>query len=526
VSEIIFEALSGATATAELRSAMPPLACLLTDAVNPLVSALLPLDGVFGQFQRLDSTAPALDSFFSDQPNTLRSAMGPFTTYMRGLEILPDIGVLLSSLYFGSAFTTYSEDYTDLHSSTPALTCLLSDATNLLVSQAQPFSQFFSDVPPPAPDVMFLLFEGQGWLTMTVGFQRALLQDTVALTAVPLEQMINTLVERLALSATPLTTLHAVSLLREAVEFVDQLGVIWKLLLQDAVKVGGVPAPSLVAIERVLDSLQLVAGPGSTIEVRNLVAQTLALNDAMAVVAKEQIGDTVAFAEVFTTAMAARSRLLDQILMVAVPSGSARILAVIDETIAIGDTPATTLEALSRLQETVGFNVTLTIGDETYVAWVVNTETRAAWEYANYPFNSFCEFDGRCYGAAADGIYTLGGETDAGTDIKARFRLGLSTLGIAKEKRIPAIYWGVRTNGDVIIKMIVTDETGEKFEHWYRLTARGAAGTREARTQIGRGLESVYWDMEVENVDGADFEFDNIQMLPMILDRRVRGRDE
>ena len=368
-------------------------------------------------------------------------------------------------------------------------------------------------------------FQPPGYMAMTVSaaHPHSRLSEYLRVRGRPVLRVIKTLVERLALSTRPTTALQAISHLRDAVDFIDQIGVVWKLLLQDAVQVAGAPAPSLVAMERVHEILRLVAGPGSALQVRRLVAEALALNDALAVVAKEQIGETAAFAAAFSSALQARMTLLDQLLVNDVAAGAARVHAMIDESIVLGDTPSSVLEALNRLHGTIGFSLTVRIGDDTYLAWVVNTETRAAWTYENYPFNSFCEFEGRYYGAAADGIYTLDGADDAGEDIKARFRLGLNNLGTGKMKRVPSLYLGYRSDGTLVLKVISTSPGGEKEENWYRLTPQHAGATREGRIKIGRGIKSVYFDFEVANVNGADFDVDALELFPMILDRRIGG---
>lgn len=369
------------------------------------------------------------------------------------------------------------------------------------------------------------IYQNPGYLWMPAGNPRTRITEHLALSGTPLAFAIHRLLERIALADAPRSFLEGLSVITEAVEFVDRLAAVWKMLLAETVAFEGVPSPSTLAMQRMVETLALVAGPGTSLEARNLVAETLALNDVLAVIAKEQIGDTAAFGEALSTALRARMRLLDELLVDAVPAATARVLGVLEESVALDGSPTSTLEALNRLQETIGFSISLRIGDDLYLAWVVNTETRAASTYVGYPFNSFCEFEGRYYGAAEDGIYHLDGDDDAGDDIHARIRLGMSNLGIAREKRIPALYLAYRADGRLVLKAVVTDIDGSREEWWYGLTPRGAGDVREGRIQLGRGLKAVMWDFEIANLDGADFELADLKFLPMILDRRVKGRD-
>src|SRR5574337_1244667 len=70
---------------------------------------------------------------------------------------------------------------------------------------------------------------------------------------------------------------------------------------------------------------------------------------------------------------------------------------------------------------TDGFYATLTVatGADEYTAWVMTTQTKAVRRYRDFPFNSFAVLDGELWGAAADGIYRMGGTTDAGAAIAA-----------------------------------------------------------------------------------------------------------
>lgn len=375
------------------------------------------------------------------------------------------------------------------------------------------------------PGAAINIFQNPGYLWMPAGNPRTVITERIALTGTPLDRAIHRLVERLTVTGTPGSVLEGLSAIHEHVEFIDRIAVVWKMLLADTVGIGDAATPSATAMHRLVEALSLVAGPGSSIEARNLVAETLALNDAIAVTAKEQLGDTAEFGEALRSALRARMRLLDELLVADVAAGSARVLGVLEETLHLDGTPATMLAALNRLQETIGFSVTLRIGDDTYVAWVVNTETRAAWKYDNFPFNSFCEFEGRYYGAAADGVYRLEGDDDQGEDIRARIRLGMSNFGISKEKRIPSLYLAYAADGRMVLKAVVTEIDGSRTEWWYGLTPRGAGGVREGRIQLGRGLKAAFWDFEISNLDGADFELAGLEFLPMVLDRKVRGRD-
>jgi hypothetical protein len=69
---------------------------------------------------------------------------------------------------------------------------------------------------------------------------------------------------------------------------------------------------------------------------------------------------------------------------------------------------------------------------------------------------------------------------------------------------------------------VVISPNGSKEEHWYRLEQRPTEALRENRVPVGRGLKSVYWQYELHNIDGADFQIETVRMWPMGLSRKVR----
>ena len=380
------------------------------------------------------------------------------------------------------------------------------------------------DVTPPGA-ILFLL-QSPGIMQMTSGYSKETIGETIAFTDTPTQRLVNQIIESIRLTDTPMSFLSAIEQIVEKLDVVDQIAVIWRMIIAESLALTGVAAPSWIAVERIFETLRLIGGPSTTVHLFSLIVETLGLQDALAVIAREHISESTAFTETVTSHLDANVHLVENMLLTAVPTGFARISAIINETISLADNPAASLHAFEHLLESVDFSVTIHIGDTLYLAWVVNTESRAATTYEQYPFNSFTdEFDKHYYGAAEDGIYELEGSTDDGDAINARVRLGLNDLGTGKEKRIPSLYLGYTATGRLLLKVTITEVDGSRTENWYQLTPRGAGDMREGRIKIGRGLKAVYWDIEIANIDGADFSFSDLKLFPMILDRRIRGQD-
>jgi len=169
-------------------------------------------------------------------------------------------------------------------------------------------------------------------------------------------------------------------------------------------------------------------------------------------------------------------------------------------------------------EDSLDFAVVLRMGDEVYAAWVLNPATQGVSRYEDYPFNSMAEYGGVYYGVADDGVYLLDGDTDDGAAISASLKTGLFRFGRAQAKRMADVFIGVTAAGDMVLK-VQSDENGVRTERWYEVIDRGDASNH--RVKLGRGAKSPYWGFELVNVNGADFELDNIQLHPMTLTRKV-----
>lgn len=205
-------------------------------------------------------------------------------------------------------------------------------------------------------------------------------------------------------------------------------------------------------------------------------------------------------------------------------AGSATFAIALRDTLDLTDAAAVTAELLAALRDNIGFVARLHTETGDYIAWAMNTATRGMTRFTNYPFNSFMTVGDKTYGIAENGRYLLGGSTDAGEPINASIRLGMSSFGSMKLKRIPEAYLGYTADGQMQLKVIYASLTdGLREAYVYTLHPQVAGSQREGRIKIGRGLKSVYFDFELVNVDGADFSLDVVTVRPLILDRLLRG---
>lgn len=152
--------------------------------------------------------------------------------------------------------------------------------------------------------------------------------------------------------------------------------------------------------------------------------------------------------------------------------------------------------------------------------YVMNTENYTVAQYDNYNFHSVFERAGKYYGVNTVGIYELAGANDNGTAIAASFKLGFSDMKKAGMKRIPYVYLGYTSDGDVSIDVSID---GEPAVRQYTVgQISHTSGIKRGRAKIARGLKSRYWQFGVSNVAGADFEIEELGFFVQQFDRKAQ----
>lgn len=187
------------------------------------------------------------------------------------------------------------------------------------------------------------------------------------------------------------------------------------------------------------------------------------------------------------------------------------------EIASVGDTSLQSLIASIQVTEQLPFQISFNTGDAAYTGWVMNTKTFAVTEYDSFPFNSFTTHDGVSYGANEQGLYRLEGDDDAGVPIAARAKLGLTNFNKSVLKRLDNVYIGLRADGLMVLKV----ETEGGVTRFYQLEGKNEMLHRRRIHPLAKGHKAVWWQFEIANVDGADFEVSEIEFVPVMLSRSV-----
>lgn len=150
-------------------------------------------------------------------------------------------------------------------------------------------------------------------------------------------------------------------------------------------------------------------------------------------------------------------------------------------------------------------------------AFALNTENNAITEYDNYPFNSFCTFKGKHLAAGANGIMLLEGNKDNSTDIKAYFNIGNNDFELPNIKRVTDAYLSLKGDGSYYLTVTSDDGT----PHNYLLTAAAGARIKNIKANIGKGKKGRFFELELSNLNGSDFELFDMVLNVELLKRNI-----
>ena len=148
--------------------------------------------------------------------------------------------------------------------------------------------------------------------------------------------------------------------------------------------------------------------------------------------------------------------------------------------------------------------------------WCVNLENLAATQYLQYDFTSMSG----THGTMSDGFYVLAGSKDGAQDIEAMASFGKRNFGSEALKRLPYAYFGATSDDPLQLRVQWADRNNDMQDYTY--PARSSGGNLAMqRVELGRGIESAWFDLELHNQCGSDFTLASVSFTPTASNRRI-----
>lgn len=135
---------------------------------------------------------------------------------------------------------------------------------------------------------------------------------------------------------------------------------------------------------------------------------------------------------------------------------------------------------------------------------VLNTATGAVSEY-DWTFHSITP----THAGDALGLYALGGDNDAGRPIESRITTGKQLWGDSHKKMIGSVHLSMQAQGGG--GATVFHGAAASWRYVFQLPD----GAGVVRSPFGRGIRENYLGVSFENIQGAAFHLDQIEVLEL-----------
>lgn len=134
-----------------------------------------------------------------------------------------------------------------------------------------------------------------------------------------------------------------------------------------------------------------------------------------------------------------------------------------------------------------------------------DVEKVATTHYTEFPFTRIIRFGTKYYGVRADGLFELTGDTFNGDTIYSSLTTGEAEIGPPTLKRTRRLYMSGRMTGSVQVTVSSAELGSDGHSSVLTLT-----GARNWRVPLGRGAQARYLAFNIQNLDGQDFEINEI----------------
>ena len=150
-----------------------------------------------------------------------------------------------------------------------------------------------------------------------------------------------------------------------------------------------------------------------------------------------------------------------------------------------------------------------------YTAWVLNRKTGAISRYPAYTFDFICRLRNSNYVVSNGGIYRIGGEYDIDQPIDAGFSLPSTDLGVSSQKISPRLYLQGELDGQFAVTTMADNLDPVRSVSIIR------PGIGYHRCKLPRGIRGTHLEFDVDNVSGADFEIEQVDVLVADTGRKI-----
>lgn len=313
-------------------------------------------------------------------------------------------------------------------------------------------------------------------------------------------------------------TLTLVATAQEVVAWDDQLGVILSGSSVEGIVFSDTPSSALIPVP-LRSEIIVVDQVSGTLSLTALAQESIVFADTLSSIFLQSTQEVIGWSDTLSSKITLADITLSDVIGFADTLSSAitQIAPPLIEKSVWQDALSSSLSLAAAVADVIRFSDRLITPLSSLIV-VTHAETGAVSTYTLAPsVASIAEFGGVLYLAGPEGLYALDAEQDDTGPVVWTAQTGFSNWGTDFLKRVQDVNVQGRTAGVTACKVVV-DRGGEKQQYAYPLPPVTRESYRDGVIKVGKGLQSVYWKIELTGTGPA--EIDQMRVVFVPLNRR------
>lgn len=325
----------------------------------------------------------------------------------------------------------------------------------------------------------------------------------------------NTIFENIISTTTTVSSTVTNTLINEYLQVVDKLLSTFSLSIIETVTFSSTLIGIVNQLEYIIENILLLDNAGTFSHLFNTISEIILLIESSTFGIKFTISETIGLQSTLSTLYRLFSIILENIVL-SESNGSTYIHIVsLSDNLNIDFNTAHSTIFNNSLLDSFIISIPGVIGQETYLAYLLNSETNSVSTYTNYNFTCSTKFNDKYLFGNSSGLYEYGDKTDDGILIESRLKTIAYNLGTSNLKQIPEMYIGGLNSDKVIIKVNVDNRASV----YYKVNNQ-IDNLHTQRIKFGKGLIGRYFQFELIT-SSTDLDIESLEFYPIVLKRKI-----
>jgi hypothetical protein len=301
----------------------------------------------------------------------------------------------------------------------------------------------------------------------------------------------------------------------ENINLIENLRITLNGIISETLNLSSTHLDILIRVETILELISTITQITNSSVSKSIILELVSIIDSVLFNKALSISETMGLQDSLVLLQKGLNTVLEQINLITSTTGNIIKIGIISDSLDLLPSFSSVSSFINAISEQFIISIPGVTSQDTYLAYVFNTETNSVSTYNNYNFNTSALFNGKYIFGSSTGLYEYGGSKDNLVDIQASLKTVAYNFGTSNLKQIPEMYIGGTNSDSMIIKVRVDN----KAEVYYKIK-NTISSLHTQRIKFGKGLIGRYFQFElITSSDECDLE--SIEFYPIILNRKI-----